>query len=263
MADAFFLPLGGERYEATAHTSGPWDANAQHFGPPSALLVRGLERLVSTRPTQLARVTVEILGPAPVGELEQRSWVERPGRSVELVQSELAANGRTVARASGWRIATSDSSAIATDAGPLLPSAEAGEETAFPEDWLGGYLRAVEWRAVRGAISAPGPAAVWGRQRYPLVEGEEPTGLQRLFTIADSGSGVSHFLPAADWWFINSELTVHLRRVPEGEWIGLDAVTLVGPHGIGTATSTLHDRSGPVGTGAQALLVRPRQAGGG
>lgn len=263
MGDAFFLPLGGERYEATEHTTGPWSPGAQHFGPPSALLVRGLERLESEHPAQLARVTVEILGPAPVGELEQRSWIERPGRTVELVQSELSANGRTVARASGWRIATSDTSGVATDGGPLLPSADAGSAAAFPEDWQGGYLHAIEWRSVRGAISAPGPAAVWARQRYPLVDGEEPTGLQRLFAIADSGNGVSHFLPTAEWWFINSELTVHLRRIPEGEWIGLDAVTLVGPHGIGTATSTLHDRSGPVGTGAQALLVRPRQAGGG
>jgi hypothetical protein len=262
MADAFYAPLGEERYAATEHTSGPWAPGAQHFGPPSALLVRGLERIEAPHPSLLARVTVEILGPAPVAELDQRSWVERPGRSVELLQSELSAAGRVVARATAWRIATTDTEAVATDAGPLLPSAEAGTETAFPDDWSGGYLQAIEWRAVRGGISAPGPAAVWGRQRIPLVDGEEPTGLQRLFAIADSGNGVSHFLPARDWWFINSELTVHLRREPEGEWVGLDAVTLVGPHGIGTATSTLHDGSGPVGTGAQALLVRPRQAEG-
>ncbi|GAA3569984.1 thioesterase family protein [Amycolatopsis ultiminotia] len=263
MADAFFVPLGDDRYTATEHTSGPWDPDAQHFGPPSALLVRGLEGLEATHPAQLARVTVEILGPAPVAELAQRSWIERPGRSVELLQSELSANGRLVARASAWRIGTSDTAPIATDGGPLLPSADAGAATAFPDGWHGGYLQAIEWRAVRGAVSAPGPAAVWGRQRIPLVDGEEPSGLQRLFAIADSGNGVSHFLDAGRWWFINSELTVHLRRGPEGEWIGLDAVTLVGPHGIGTATSTLHDVSGPVGSGAQALLVRPRQAGGG
>ncbi|MBB4683623.1 thioesterase family protein [Amycolatopsis jiangsuensis] len=263
MADAFYVPLDGERYAATEHTSGPWDPGAQHFGPPSALLVRGLERLEAARPAQFARVTVEILGPAPVAELEQRSWIERPGRSVELLHSELSANGRPVARASAWRIATSDTTAIATDAGPLLPTAAAGSATTFPDTWQGGYLQAIEWRSVRGAVSAPGPAAVWGRQRIPLVDGEEPSGLQRLFAIADSGNGVSHFLDTTEWWFINSELTVHLRRAPAGEWIGLDAVTLVGPHGIGTATSTLHDSAGPVGTGAQALLVRPRQAGGG
>ncbi|RJQ77568.1 thioesterase family protein [Amycolatopsis panacis] len=263
MADAFYLPLGDERYAATEHTSGPWDPRAQHFGPPSALLVRGLERIEAPHPAQLARVTVEILGPAPVAELTQRSWIERPGRSVELLVSELSAQGKLVARAAAWRIGTTDTTAIATDAGPLLPAPDAGQTTEFPLGWEGGYLQAIEWRGVRGAVNSPGPAAVWARQRIPLVDGEEPSGLQRLFTIADSGNGVSHFLDTARWWFINSELTVHLRRVPEGEWIGLDAVTLLGPHGVGTATSTLHDGSGPVGTGAQALMVRQRQAGGG
>ncbi|NBH03888.1 thioesterase family protein, partial [Amycolatopsis sp. SID8362] len=133
----------------------------------------------------------------------------------------------------------------------------------WPEGWQGGYLDAVEWRAVRGGMDVPGPAAVWARPRVPLVDGEEPSGLQRLFTVADSGNGVSNFLDPRQWWFINSELTVHVRRVPAGEWIGLDAVTLVGEHGIGTATSILHDASGPLATGAQALMVRPRQAGGG
>ncbi|MGH8917926.1 MAG: thioesterase family protein, partial [Acidimicrobiales bacterium] len=169
MADAFYAPLGEERYAATEHTSGPWAPGAQHFGPPSALLVRGLERIEAPHPSLLARVTVEILGPAPVAELDQRSWVERPGRSVELLHSELSAAGRLIARATAWRIATTGTESVATDAGPLLPSAEAGTETAFPDDWSGGYLQAIEWRAVRGGISAPGPAAVWGRQRIPLV----------------------------------------------------------------------------------------------
>jgi hypothetical protein len=121
----------------------------------------------------------------------------------------------------------------------------------------------MEWRAVRGGMDVPGPAAVWARQRIPLVDGEEPSGLQRLVTAADSASGVSNFLDPRQWWFINSELTVHLRRQPDGEWVGMDAVTLVGRTGVGTATSILHDGDGPVATGAQALLVRARQAGGG
>ncbi|HEX3649428.1 MAG TPA: thioesterase family protein, partial [Pseudonocardiaceae bacterium] len=65
-------------------------------------------------------------------------------------------------------------------------------------------------------------------------------------------------LDLRQWLFINTELTVHLWRVPGGEWIGLDATSVLGPTGVGLATSTLHDAAGPVGRGAQALLVRPR-----
>jgi hypothetical protein len=263
MADAFYVPLGDGRFSATAHTAGPWSPDAQHFGPPSALLVRALENVEPAHPAELARVTVEILGPAPVAELAVRARIERPGRSVELLQAELASADRVVARASAWRVATSDTAAIATDAGPLLPAPDSVGESRWPEGWGGGYLDAMEWRAVRGGMDVPGPAAVWARQRIPLVDGEEPSGLQRLVTAADSASGVSNFLDPRQWWFINSELTVHLRRQPDGEWVGMDAVTLVGRTGVGTATSILHDGDGPVATGAQALLVRARQAGGG
>jgi hypothetical protein len=111
---------------------------------------------------------------------------------------------------------------------------------------------------VRGDWLEPGPAAAWARQRVALVDGEEPDGLQRLMAVADSGNGLSNRLDIQRWMFINTELTVHLLREPEGEWIGLDAETAIGPTGLGIASSVLHDQVGQVGRGAQELLVRPR-----
>jgi hypothetical protein len=258
VTEAFYRRLGPERFEPTEHTSGPWSPQAQHFGPPSALLVRALEQVPAARAMQPARVTVEILGPAPLTELTVRARLERPGRSVELLSAELAAGDRPVARASAWRIATSDSSAVAAnDTAPLRPVTDCASAS-WPPGWGGGYLDAMEWRLVSGGPDRPGPTAVWVRQKVALVEGEQPSPLQRLFAVADSGNGASNRLDPARWWFINSELTVHIVRPPTGEWIGLDADTLIGPNGIGTATSRLHDEAGQVGTGAQALLVRTR-----
>ncbi|MFI5560998.1 thioesterase family protein [Amycolatopsis japonica] len=261
MTEAFYVPSGDGVFLPTPHTAGPWTPDAQHFGPPSALLVRALEEVEAPHASQLARVTVEILGPAPLKELSVRARVERPGRSVEWLTAELSHGERVVARASAWRIATSDTTAVATADAPALPSPDGLPASNWPEGWHGGYLEAVEWRRVRGALDEPGPATVWGRQRVALVDGEKPSPLQRLFVLADSGNGISNFLDPREWWFINSELTVHLRRPPLGDWIGVDAATLVGPNGIGTATTTLHDASGPIASGVQALLVRPRQAG--
>jgi hypothetical protein len=259
MADAFYLPLGGGRFSPTEHTAGPWAPDAQHFGPPSALLVRALEEIEGGHARQLARVTVEILGPAPLTELTVRATLERPGRSVEFLSAELLSGDRAVARASAWRIATSDTAAVAT-VERTLPSPEGLPESPWPASWNteGGYLGAMEWRTAEGSLSEPGPAAVWARQRVVLIDGEKPSGLQRLFAVADSGNGVSNFLDPREWWFINTELTVHLLREPVGEWIGLDAKTTVGPQGVGTATSELHDLTGRIATGAQALMVRPR-----
>ena len=41
-----------------------------------------------------------------------------------------------------------------------------------------------------------------------LVPGEQPTGLQRVMAIADSGNGVSYVLPFESWFFINPDLTM-------------------------------------------------------
>jgi hypothetical protein len=94
--------------------------------------------------------------------------------------------------------------------------------------------------------------------RYPLVPDEEPNSLERVLAVADSGNGISWEMDIARWHFINPELTVHLHREAEGEWICLDAQTAISQGGVGLATSVLSDLAGPVGVGAQSLFVAPR-----
>ncbi|CRK56412.1 TesB-like acyl-CoA thioesterase 5 [Alloactinosynnema sp. L-07] len=255
---SFYRKLSESRFESTPHTTGPWSADNQHLGPPTALLARAMEALPAALPSMIARVTVEILGPVPVAEVEVRAEIERPGKSVELLAATLIAEGREVVRARAWRLITSDSINVRTDDGPPLPAPETGRVMTRPDGWGAGAVDAMDWRTLTGAFDIPGPATVWARQKYPLVEGEDPTALQRLMILADSGNGVSALLDPRKWFFINTELTVHIRRYPDGEWLGMDAHTEIGEHGIGTAFTVLHDRQGPTARGAQALLVRPR-----
>ena len=257
---AFYLPLDDDRFVSTVHTGGPWDPSFQHGGPPSALLARAIERESPSWPATVVRMSVDILGPVPVTEVGVRSRMLRTGRSVDLVEAELVAGDRVAVRAQGWRVRAGELDLPARpavpDAGevPPLPA----EASVLPEGWTGGYLHAMEWRLAHGAWGTPGPATIWGRMRYPLVPDEEPTGLQRVMTIADSGSGVSGVLPFESWIFINPELTVHLAAVPEGEWICLDAATGIEPNGFGLATSRLYDQHRLVARGAQSLYVVPR-----
>ena len=46
--------------------------------------------------------------------------------------------------------------------------------------------------------------------RYPLLPDEEPSPLERVLVIADSGNGASWELDINRWHFINPELTVHV-----------------------------------------------------
>jgi hypothetical protein len=259
VTDAFYLPTADpDRFLATDHTGGPWDAGLQHGGPPSALLARAAEREPASWPSTVVRMAVEILGPVPVGEVAVTSELVRSGRSVEMIEAELRAGGRVAVRARAWRIRQTElelpTAVEASSETPPLPA----EDTAYPEAWPGGFMHAMQMRFPKGSWEVPGPATAWGRQRFPLVAGEEPSGLQRLMVLADCGNGVSTSLPIADWLFINPDLTVHLARYPEGEWLCIDAATTADPRGFGVATSTLYDAGGTVGYGAQSLFIGPR-----
>jgi hypothetical protein len=118
-------------------------------------------------------------------------------------------------------------------------------------------LSAMEMRSAEDP-RVPGPGRVWMRMRYPLLAGEELTPLARLAATADFGNGISAALPFDRYLFINADLTIHLQRPPRGEWIGLDARTLLHVGGTGLAESVLHDVDGPVGRAFQTLVVEPR-----
>jgi hypothetical protein len=254
---AFYADLGDGAFRASVHTTGPWDPGAQHAGPPSALLARAIERVAPRDDVMVARVTVEVLGSILVGDLQVTSRMARPGRSVELAEASLSAAGREVARATAWRVRRTTGASVDTrlTAPPPLPEPQ---EVVRPSGWVEGYLQAMEWRWAAGSFTTPGPGAVWARMLHPLVDDEEPTPLQRAMALADCGNGISAELDPRSWWFINPELSVHLHREPVGEWLCLEAATQVADGGVGLATSVLSDLAGPVGVGAQTLLVGPR-----
>ncbi|WP_405490567.1 thioesterase family protein [Nocardia sp. NBC_00511] len=264
---AYFLPggtttEGHDRFRATESTVSVWAATMQHGAPPSALLARAVEQHAPRPGTRVARFTMEILGPIPVGELEVRAWAERPGNRVELIAAELVARKpdgtpRTVARAAAWRIATSDSGAVVhTVDTPLPPVPDLSEITwPFPDGWDVGYVKTVDMRAV---ASDGGTRRVWVRPLVEVVDGEPISPLVRVFAVADVANGVGAQLDPAHWTFLNTDLTVDLFRLPVGEWIGLAVQTSIGPDGVGMCSSVLHDQDGPIGRCLQILEVRPR-----
>lgn len=261
MAEAFYLP-DGDGFAASELTRGPWDAGSQHAGPPCALLGRALDRAGRLERAQVARVTYEILRPVPIARLTTSAAVVRPGRSVELVEGALLHEGEPVIRARAWRIRTT---AVEIDRPAPEPAPIPGPETAavqafFPVPWDIGYHTAMEVRFVEGGFVEPGPARAWMRMRFPLIAGEQPDRLDRVLVAADSGNGVSAPLDYQRYIFINTDLTVNLRRLPEGEWVCLDAVTYPEPSGIGLSDSVLHDERGMIGRATQALLVAERGA---
>ncbi|MEA2171372.1 MAG: hypothetical protein QOF76_4672 [Solirubrobacteraceae bacterium] len=256
--DAFYEP-DGDLFHPTAATIGPWSPDAQHAGPPSALLARAIERVSTIADGQTARISFDILGPVPLAPLRTTATVLRPGRRVELCEASLsrAHDGAPVMHARAWRMRRETLDAPIPGPDPPLPPPEEQRLGGRPTFWEGEHVfwDMLEWRWVHGDIDWLGPAAAWSRLKVALVAGEPATPLQHLITMTDAASGASRVLDFNDYVFANVDLNLVLERPPAGEWMGMDAVTTLGPEGAGAANATLYDATGRVGTSSAALLV--------
>jgi hypothetical protein len=115
----------------------------------------------------------------------------------------------------------------------------------------------METRLARGEFGS-GRVAAWMRQRMPLVDGTETSPLERVLVAADSGSGVSAAIEHKRVSAINADLSVSLHRPLEGEWVGMDSVSIYEPSGLGLTDTRLHDTRGPIGRALQGLIVEER-----
>jgi hypothetical protein len=265
--DAFYEPDDGG-FIATEATRGPWDPDAQHASPPAALIGREIERLGGGRmgggegpPAQVGRLTYEIVRSVPIGPVRVSAEVTRPGRRVELVEALLTdSEGTELIRARGWRLRSERVDFDQPRGFPGPPPGPDGmkQEPFFETGSDVGYHTSMEYGFAAGAFQEPGPATAWLRMGVDLVAGERPTPLQRLLAAADTGNGISAALDWRRYVFINVDLTVHIHRLPEGEWVCLDAITLPERTGIGMADTRLFDERGSLGRAVQTLLVAQR-----
>ncbi|BBX64524.1 thioesterase [Mycobacterium saskatchewanense] len=268
MTDSYYELLdaddpSGERFAATDLVRSTWTAEIQHGAPVSALLVRALERCARRDDARLSRVVVDLLGPVPAdGDLWVRPQLLRGGKQIELVGAEMLGLGpdgqpRPVARASGWRLQQLDTRSLAHAAAPLPGPLSEARSRNLEKDWDRNYVHSLDWRWLTEPLTG-GPGECWIKPTVDLINGENMTQLERLFAVADCANGIGSKLDIAEWTFLNTDLAVHVFRIPEGDWIGIRAETSYGPDGIGTTIGTLFDQQGAVGAIQQSVLVRRR-----
>lgn len=258
-SQSFYERIDETRFRSMPATIGPWSPLLQHGGPPAALLGHVLERTDPRPGARIARISIEILGPIAVDDLEVTAEVIRAGKRVELLGATAGLRGRPVLRANAWQIAAEPGrspAAGAREPAPPLPPEQT--QRFFPGVEAFPYGEALEWRFVEGCYEQLGPAIVWARCRLPVVQGEPTSGLCRLLAMVDSANGVSAELPLASWTFVPVDLTVVLHREPVGEWGGMHATTTIEADGIGMTRTRLFDVHGTVGGSLHTLFVAPR-----
>ena len=272
---AYYLPLGDGRFEPTEATTSPWDAGAQHGGPPTALLATCLDDAFGRPAMRVARISMDFLGPVPRAAVRVETRLVRPGKRTQLSEATMWAGDRPVAAARVWHLAATgpEPDDVAGAGGPGGSAAAGGParvevpvdlpepqpQRYFGGDGSWGYGRAAEWRMVSGGFGrTTGAGDVWTRLRIPLIDGRPLDGLARFAVIADSANGLSAPKSMRDWWFIPPGVTMHLHRYPVGDWVRLTATSDPGHDGIGLTEGTLSDAVGRCGIVTQPLLVAPR-----
>ncbi len=294
MSDSIFLPEGEGRYTPTEYARGPWDPRAQHGGAPATLIASAFERMQPGAELPFARLSFSFLRPVPLAPLRLSTSIVRPGRRVQELEAKLYAvgpadgkskeeeGGVLVCRAHALRIVPAPEElpelavqVVRDSEPPRLPGREEGHSVHFSPggtEYTSFAASAMEMRFLHGrplkgqlpevgvssAHTPVGTAGVWMRLRRPVLPGEAPTPLVCTMAAADFGNGIAAVLPFDEYVFINADLAITLNRRPEGEWIGLDARTLLHPGGIAWAQSVMHDERGPFGLATQALVVQPR-----
>ncbi len=258
MAEAYFTTDDGVWFHGTGYTRGPWDLNSCHAGPPTGLMVRALERLVSDK--ALTRMSIEISRPIPMGGFRIETELRKQGRAVTLSTARIVDDERTYAECSAMHLREID---LPAKSAPFeLPDFEASVPGPHPiTETLHGdqaFPSSIEVRYDPSAsIGVGGYTVIWMRNLVPLLESEEPSGLQRICPLADSGNGNSYNEYLDRVLFVNPDLLLSIHRQPEGEWFGAKTVSHWGDNGIGCSDAELFDSKGPVGRATQNLLLDP------
>ncbi|WP_309079721.1 thioesterase family protein [Zhihengliuella sp.] len=257
VGDFFYEDLGGGRYHSTVHAQGAWNPHEQHMAPATGIMTHVLEQFQPRDDLRMARISLDIHGIIRGGEFEIRTRMIRPGRTIELVEAEMVAQGRTSIVARAWRLKTGDSTAVVgLEDAPVVGPHELPDWTGMSV-WPGGYIESLQFRVA--PEHRPGRGVVWLRNELPMVEGHETSALTHLMGMVDTANGVAPRVEPGQgsWMFPNLDLQIHMHRAPVGEWLGLESQQTYGADGIGLTSAVLHDEQGPFGRSEQILTVRP------
>lgn len=261
MDAALFRADGPATFVPTVAAVGAWDPRMVHGAAVAALLAG---RLAPNEGT-LARLTIELLAPVPMGPLLLDRSEVAGGRRVQRQDATLSHEGRAVVTARALVIrrgelelperALRHPTPFDPAAAPALDEPNRVARELIGHESFDSLSVVVERRRV------PDDRRIhqWIALAVPVVEGTALRGVEVAAVAADYAQAAVHRqLPFDRWSFRNAEQTIHLSREPVGTWVGVRCEGLVQPVGAGYNSADLFDADGRVGRSAAAVVVERR-----
>lgn len=256
MTRALFIPQA-DTYVPTPDATGPWSAQALFGGAPAALAVHEVLRVHSAGEWRAARVTTDLIRPAPQAPLTVRTRELRSGRRVQSFEAMLyAPDGGPVSRTTVLLLAGGDAAEATAPSPRTAAGPEAWERIAFAVP----HPSVFDLMEVRGPALVPGRRQLsWARFSTPIVAGRPLSGLERAAFVADLAAGVMNSDgPRVE--YINADVTLYLHRRNESEWIAVDPRARELGDGTVIGNAGLADRSGVFASVTTASVAAPAVA---
>lgn len=249
-------------WQAAPEAQGPF--GGMHGGAVAALCVGEMEKMAAARGLgALVSAHLYLLRPLPLDGISSKVTPVREGGRVAVFENELWAGGKLQAKASACFQQPLEIKGL-----PHAPESPVFEPETFP-----GWERPAFFKStvkgpgfldlcdIRDTRHADGTRAKWFRLKRPFHDGATPfsaamavADVSTLFTVTDSGTR-----PDAGGW-PNADLSLHLSRVPKGEWIGTAQRGAWHGDGRGLTEAEIFDAYGWIGRSCQSAVLLPPMA---
>lgn len=242
---AFFIEDDGH-YIPTRKAVSAWSPDQLGGTAVCALLARALEKDSPGAGSVPARFTADLFSPVLAEPVELRRSVARDGNRIRVVDAQIVQRGQVRSRATTQFLARSEAppgqvwqprrdyqipEQRLDDPQGSLPLFRSGDG-----DWTHDFTSAVNSQRKSTWVNVP-----------PLVHGRDITPFERAAFVADFTNLMGNW-GTDGVGYINTDVTMALSRLPTGHELGMQARDHVASDGLAVSTTTIYDRSGPLGT---------------
>jgi hypothetical protein len=241
----------GGRFRPTDAARGPWGDFLSGMAI-CGILAREVERCHGDPVLQPSRLTIDLYRPTPVTTVEIETRVVRDGRRLRTVDADLVADGASCARASCVLLRRGDEppGSFWSPEDWNVAAPETIAPTADGPDWI---------RPIDGRMDTLDQRRAWFCRDAQLVRSVENTPFVR---VALSSDFASPFALHSDvgLFYINSDITLNIHRLPAGDWIGFEVASAGATDGVAVGNCFLYDSSGRIGSVVMGALAQQHPA---
>lgn len=270
-----FYHSDGDAFIPTRAAHGYWQKDTLSGSAAASLLGFVIERDFCAADWVPVRLSIDMLRMPPAAPLTVETEVLHESGRLRLVEARLMAEGRLQTRAL-CQIARQgtqpDNPVWQSPAWPVphpdtLPAQAhwrwdlrliASDDARFRRESPAGGSADQGNTPVLGQLAPVSARQAWLRVATEIVAGHPLSRFGMLVTTADFASPLTH---SSEFGidFVNTDLTIHLHRLPQGEWLGYELTGHSSAEGIGVGQAAIHDLSGPLGVVVVSAIANSRR----